>query len=301
MQRYCFSDSSQTFADYFFISSNNSAILREKDWRFSNKNSQSLSNKIATALQRKKCYLCGIVSPQKHFVMRRNYPLLLSTFAAILLLSLLPTEKALAQKNREISLEGNFMYYDMGSNFSYGVSAAYSWWMNPYFAWSVGGRILNSQLDVAFDSPTNQQVWYDIDDNTVMSLNASIGAKVASPTLIGKVGVFGSADFLFAPIPYNLISIDRVSNNPRDEWDNRKTISKLVYTKFSPNYSLKVGLYYKPNERTQGAIGFELGNFNPYISYREAKIDGLRVKDHVDLRKRGFTYGVFVRLSGLVQ
>lgn len=201
-----------------------------------------------------------------------------------------------AQKMRGFDIDGSIMYSDLDEPVSFGLGGKYNIWMNPYFAFSLGGRLIYSKIDSYFDSPKENQAAYYIDDKHLLNLNAEVGIKLATPTFKG-VGVFSDLSFLFDPIPYNAISIEKRIVMPTSE--ETKSRNKMVYTHFNPNVSLKMGLFYKLNTGGQIALGGEISSFNPYNVYKQATVDNIRLKDHLQLTLNKPTYAVFIRFSGI--
>lgn len=206
-----------------------------------------------------------------------------------------------SQKIKEHELDGHMIYTDLdgGGELTFGLAAKGNYWLNPYVALTAGVMMNYSKIDLGFYSPANNRVFYDLDE-PIFNLNGILGLKLSSPTY-KRFGLMSSANFMFAPIPFNLVGANRETYEPDSYHPKEKSKSYLVYTRFSPSYSIEFSLFYEKKKET-GRVRLSLGggitNYNPYNAYYYAKIDGLRLRDHVRLRPDDISFVLFVRLSG---
>lgn len=232
-------------------------------------------------------YLCR----NKKTDMRKTY---LKLFSILLLIT--NTTTAFAQKQRSVDIDGSILHSNAGEYITFAVASKYNIWVNPYFAFSFGGRMTYSRFYDSFDSPKDNRVSYHIEDDPLLNLNGEIGLKLATPTIKG-IGLFSDLSFLFDPIPFNAISVEKRISTPSTL--ETKIRNKMVYTHFNPNVSLKMGLLYKLRTGGQIAIGGEVGSFNPYNVYYRATVDNIKLRDHLTLISDKPTYSIFIRFSGV--
>jgi hypothetical protein len=88
--------------------------------------------------------------------------------------------------------------------------AQFRYWINTYFTFSIGGTVLYSTIDQWFDSPIDDRDLYDA-EASIINLNCVTGLKLSSPTW-KNIRATTDLDFQFEPIPFNLVSIEKISN-----------------------------------------------------------------------------------------
>ncbi len=216
----------------------------------------------------------------------------------ILIIVIYFPNEVFSQKTNGFELEAGFNHSDLKDKLSYYIGGKYSYWFNPNLAYILGASVLHSKLDDKFDSPTNNNVVYYIDDN-IVNFYCTTGFKAASPTLKG-VGLMADLDFRFEPIPYNSISIDKNTFDPSTLNPKSESKNKYVFTHFNPSYNLQLSLFYdlkKDNRITRFSIGGGVGNYNAYNTYCQATVDNIKLRDHLILKPTSLTFSAFVRVS----
>lgn len=131
-------------------------------------------------------------------------------------------------------------------------------------------------------------------------MSGIIGVKFSTPTYKG-FGLMSDANFLFEPIPYNAISIDKRTFDTNSNLIEDKSKNKMVFTHFNPNFNIQVNLFYevkKDSKKMRFALGGGITNYNAYNTYYRAKVDDIRLKEHLKLRPDNISAMVFVRMSG---
>lgn len=212
---------------------------------------------------------------------------------AFWLLLVMLTTSLSAQNRRGFDLEGNLLAFPyLKSNFSLGFSGRYNVWLTPHLGYTVGVRFITTRLDAYFSS-ADHSVGYTIDDRLI-SLRGEVGIKLLTPTY-KRVGLFSDLTFLFAPIPFNFVSVDRKNFGTGES----KYLNKMVYTQFSPGYSLKIGPFYRCQHDADIALGVEITNFNPCSAYYRTTFDKIRLKERLRLKPDEPSIGLFIRCSGI--
>ena len=105
-------------------------------------------------------------------------------------------------------------------------------------------------------------------------------------------------NFLFEPIPYNAISIDKRTFDMNSNLTEDKSKNKMVFTHFNPNFNIQVNLFYevkKDLKKMRFALGGGITNYNTYYW---AKVDDIRLEEHLKLHPDNISAMVFVRMSG---
>lgn len=215
----------------------------------------------------------------------------------VLLLMLYPA-LGHSQKVNELEMEIGLLSNDL-DDIAVDFSLKYNRWFNPHVAIVYGGMISSAKIDFSFDSPQDEHISYDLDEDC-FALNGILGLKLASP-VYKKVGVMADVAFLFEPIPFNVISPDKQIYKPGEAYPDSKSKTKTVYTHFNPSYAVQLSLFYemKHNKRRgRFALGGGIGNRNQYNVYYRAKVDGYRLKDFHQLRPDKPSFQLFIRYSG---
>lgn len=222
-------------------------------------------------------------------------------FLSLFLFSLC-SMRGYAQRFSEFELQGNMFCTDIddGTEFAFGIAGKRSFWLNPYVGMAVGAMMNYSKIDRGFQSPTDSKVYYRLDE-PIVNLNGIVGLKLSTPTY-KKVGMMADFNFMFAPIPFYPVGIEKeISAHPGDAFPKEKSKTRIAYTKFSPSYSVEFSLFYE-NKANGGrgriAVGGGITNYNPYSPYYHAKIDNLRLRECTRLRPDDIGVVLFIRLSG---
>jgi len=205
-----------------------------------------------------------------------------------------------AQKYRDFEMEGNILSTNIGEGIAFGLAAKSIHWLNPYVGATIGLETYYSRIDEGFDSPKDGQIHYRLDDK-VFNLNGLLGLRLSTPAY-KRIGMATDFNFIFDPIPFDVVSIEKTIYEPNSYRYDEKDKTKFVFSRFNPSYRIDLSLFYQKETKTGGRARISLGgaitNFNPYNGYYRAKIDGIRLKDHVKLRSNDLNYVIFIRLSG---
>lgn len=182
------------------------------------------------------------------------------------------------------------------------LSAKTNFWLHPNISLFAGGELKYGEY-------FNMQ---RIDDHTVYSLdnkmavfNATLGAKYSlnSMTEGWFIDIFSNflsghgfafeGSFHFSPIPYNRITLHRNFTDVSHQHQQTKT-NKTVFTHFNPSVEAKVTYFFDLNffSKSEPRLLFSLAvsNFNMLNAYYHATVDGIRLRDHFDLRIHQPTY-----------
>lgn len=152
------------------------------------------------------------------------------------------------------------------------------------------------------DSPIDKNVSYYIDDKNIVNLSGIVGIKLSSPSYKG-FGIASDINFLFEPIPYNTISIDKKEFNSNSVLINNNSKNSFVFTKFNPSFSLEASIFYEIKgeaSRVRIAVGGCITNYNVYNTYYQSKIDNIKLKEYLNLKPIDLPYGIFVRFSWFI-
>lgn len=220
--------------------------------------------------------------------------------ASILIFSFLP-QFLFSQKSKGFDLDGGMFVSDLDQGLSFNLSGKYNYWFNPYFGYSVGAMFNHSSIDLMFESPVDKYSSYYIDDKNIINLSGIIGLKFSTPTYKG-FGLMSDANFVFEPIPYNTISLDKRTFDTNSNLTDDKSKNKVVFTHFNPNFNIQISSFYevkKDSKRMRFALGGGITNYNAYNTYYRAKVDHIRLKEHLKLRPCNISAMVFIRISGL--
>lgn len=189
-------------------------------------------------------------------------------------------------------------YSDLDNGFTFGLGAKSNYWFNPYLGVSMGAVLNSSKIDLRFRSPTEQHVSYNL-DAPILHLNGILGIKLASP-VYKKFGLAADANFMFAPIPFDVVGIDKEIYDPQTLSADEKNRSRVVYTHFNPSYSVLFSVFYRhkaSSGKGRMSLGAGFSNYNPYNSYYRAKVDGLRLKEYAVLRPDWLNFVLALRLA----
>lgn len=216
--------------------------------------------------------------------------------AKILLLSLV-SFSVFAQKEHGFGGDAGLLINDFDEVSSY-LSFKYNHTLKPYVALSVGLNFQHTQINKMFDSPFERNAVYDIDDD-IVNMNAIAGLKLTSPTF-KNFGLGVDLDFQFEPIPYNPISVDKLTYDSSGDYYTKQDVGKNVYSRFNPSYHLQFSLIYhikKQNSRLKLAVGYGISNYNVYNGYYRAKIEGAQLSRHLKLKPSKIGSSIFVRVA----
>jgi hypothetical protein len=220
-------------------------------------------------------------------------------FTIIILFSLTGVNKIYSQKSDGFELEGAILVSDLEESLFFNIGGKYHYWINPFVGFSVGGSFIYSRLDMRFDSPRENNVRYYLDDN-IVNISGAVGLKLSTPTYKG-FGLMSDFNFLFEPIPFNLVSVDKKYFDSRGNLSDDKNKSKIVFTNFNPAYAVQLSIFYeikKEDKRMRLGLGTGFTNYNVYNAYYRAKVDNIRLKDHLTLRPDKSSTMIFLRISG---
>lgn len=188
---------------------------------------------------------------------------------------------------------------DLDTDYFFDLAVKYNHWFSRYTGISIGALVNGSKLDMGFDSPDDANVYYDL-DNFVLNLTGTVGMKFATPTVKG-FGLACDLNLLVAPIPLNIVSVNKRYYHEDEGYTSNSYQSQVVYTRFNPAYSAQVSLFYdkrKKSSRMRFAVGAGISNYNPYNAYYHADIDDIKLRDHVKLKPSDQSIMIFVRMSG---
>jgi hypothetical protein len=171
--------------------------------------------------------------------------------------------------------------------------------MNPILGFSFGCQCSYSEINMNFDSPNDGRSVYYLNEN-IYELNGIVGLKVATP-VYKNFGIMGDANFLFEPIPFNMISVEHNVFDAANAYPDKRDKNKIVYTYFNPAYLLQLCVFYdlkKDAGRTRIAVGCGISNHNPYNAYYRTKIDGVPLKNYLQLKPDDCGFLIFIRFFG---
>lgn len=231
-----------------------------------------------------------------------NYHKFRITFVLITLLQLITANNIHAQKSDGFEIDASIQSSDIEDRASYSFAGKYNYWLNSYVGFSVGGMVLHSKIDLMFKSPKGDKVYYNIDDNSIINFNGVLGLKLSTPT-IGGFGIMSDFNFVFEPVPFNAFSIDKKYYDTNGNLTDRKSKNRMIFTHFNPSYLLQLSVFYEiKKENTKKlrlALGGGMTNYNPYNTYYHAKVDGISIRDHMELIPQKPTFSFFIRITGL--
>ena len=224
----------------------------------------------------------------------------ITTFIFIIFFSLSFSQHLLSQKSTGFDFEGGMLVSDLDESLSFNFAVKYNYWVNPYIGGSFGLIFNCSTIDRRFDSPAERMVSYYIDDKDIINLSGIVGLKLSTPTFKG-FGIMSDANFLFDPIPYNSVSVDKKYFDANSYLEKNKIKSRTVFTHFNPSFSLQLSLFYEikqDSRKMRFALGAGVTNYNVYNTYYRAKIDNIYLRDYLKLRPNDLSTVIFLRVSG---
>ncbi|GEM_PF-1795558 len=205
-----------------------------------------------------------------------------------------------AQYGKGFGIEVAMHDTDLDTELFFDLAFKYDYWINRCVGVSVGGLFNFSKMDSAFDSPVDSKVRYELDD-FVLNFSSVIGMKFATLTFKG-LGVECDFNLLVAPVPFNLVSIDKRTYLEEEGKYNSSYNMQVVYTHFNPAYSMQMSLFYEKRAKSRIkriSLGAGISNYNPYNVYYRASIDDIELRNHLHLKPSKHSYMVFLRLSGI--
>ncbi|NDV82446.1 hypothetical protein [Bacteroides sp. 51] len=216
----------------------------------------------------------------------------------ILLFCLYPIS-AYSQKVQELEMGGELMLSDLDYSVSLGLSMNYNYWINQYWGVTLGGMVSHSKIDMVFDSPKDDKVFYSV-DAPIFNLNGIVGLKFSSP-VFKKVGIITDLKLMFDPIPFNYVDIHKRTFDTNYQYPEESGKNGLIFTRFNPSYTAELGLFYENRTiKRRGRISFGAGitNHNPYNAYYYSKVESINLKDHLKLKPNNVGFVLFLRLTG---
>lgn len=205
-----------------------------------------------------------------------------------------------AQYAKGYALEAAIHNTDLDTELFFDLAFKYDYWFNRCMGISMGGLINFSKMESVFDSPIDEKVRYELDD-LVLNFSGIVGLKFATPTFKG-FGLECDLNLLIAPIPFNLVSVDKQTYQEEEDKYNNAYKMQVVYTHFNPAYSMQASLFYQKRTKskiTRISLGAGVSNYNPYNVYYRASIDDIDLRNHLHLKPSKQSYMIFLRLSGL--
>lgn len=230
----------------------------------------------------------------------KKHPLCFLAIIASALCCVCPT-LVFSQKVQEIEMGGVMMSSNLDTGISLGLSMNYNYWVNPHVGFTIGGIMSHAKMDMGFDSPNDDKVSYYA-DTQIMNLNGVLGVKFSSP-VFKRVGVMADLKFMFEPIPFNYIDIDKKTVDPTYEYPKEKSKNGFAFTHFNPSYAAELSLFHESKSmkrRGRISLGGGITNHNPYNTYYRSKVDGIHLKDHLKLRPDNVGLVLFLRLTGSI-
>jgi hypothetical protein len=206
----------------------------------------------------------------------------------------------LAQRQKELAIDGGL--YGNSSNVALHFSVSENWLFNPNFGVSAGAMfLLAPPLDVAEWSDAGQTNRYSVDDNNVWHLNIILSAFYMRP-LIRNTGIYGNGSFLFEPVPFDYISVEKRAGN--DWYQVPEERGKLQYSGFSPGAFAEAGLFhdFKAREGKKGLrvfVGFGYGWYDMYAAFRRATIDGQKLSTQIRTPLDNYYKRITIKLMGI--
>lgn len=177
-----------------------------------------------------------------------------------------------SQKQTLLSIDGAL--YANSDNIAAHFSVNRNWLFNPSFGISAGVMFAAAPLDIPRWSNAEQTISYTLDNKSVKHLNIALSTFYIRP-LIGNTGIYGNVSFLFEPIPFDYISIEKRAEN--DFKQQAETIGKLQFSKFSPGIFAEAGLFHHFKRGDKGVrlfIGIGYGWYDMYTACRIVTLDG---------------------------
>lgn len=185
-----------------------------------------------------------------------------------------------AQNLKDFSMDAG-LYFNSNNDVAFHYSVSYNRLFNPYSGVSAGAMLLLAPLDAAGWSNGGQTNYYSLDGKNVPHLNFVLSVFYMRP-LITNTGIYGNASFLFEPIPYQYVSIEKRTSS---DWNQiPENHGKFQYSGFSPGTFAEAGLFHDFKKGDKGVrlfVGFGYGWYDMYAAYRRTTIDGQRLSLHI--------------------
>jgi hypothetical protein len=200
------------------------------------------------------------------------------------ILFLLQPSHSIAQVKKGLGIDGG-MYFNSNEELLFSTSVTYNWLINKNLILSTGGMLVHSKLDKSWGV-------YSLDEN-VLRLNSVSSATYICP-IYKQTGIYGSGSFIFEPIPFDYISIDKQTES--------KNVSKgkYIFSRFTPGAFLETGIFHSFNKNNKALklfCGIGYGWYDPFADYRSCTLDGQNLSSHIPQDKN--YYRISVRLLGL--
>ena len=206
--------------------------------------------------------------------------------------------KLFAQRTTELELEGGIRVSDLVEPASFYLSLKTVRWLNPYFAYTIGGGLSFVRINTGFRLPHNTEIRYHIDDR-VFDFLAITGLRLATPAF-RNIGLMADVNFMIEPIPLGFVSVSRTDFSNPPGPPARSYHSRFVYTRFNSGYNIQLSAFHNFNsEDFRLAVGFGFGNFNPLNTYYRAVLNDIRLSNYLRLRPERMNFSIFVRFSSI--
>lgn len=187
---------------------------------------------------------------------------------------------SLAQNLKNLSMDAG-LYFNSNNDIAFHYSVNYNRLFNPSFGVSAGAMFLSAPIDAAGWSSEGQTIHYYLDEKTVRHFNIVLSAFYIR-TLIRNTGIYGNCSFLFEPVPYQHISIEKRTGN---DWNQvPENYGKFQYSGFSPGTFADAGLFHDFKKGDKGFrlfLGFGYGWYDMYSAYRRTIIDGQKLSSRI--------------------
>lgn len=197
------------------------------------------------------------------------------SIALISVCFLLDPADSVAQIRKALSIDGSL--FANSENIAYQFSVNYNRLLTPWLGVSAGFMYVESPLDVPGWSNAEETSYYYLSDENVNHLNMVLATSFMCP-LVHNVGIYVNGSFLFEPIPFDYISVEKEIIS--DQYQESETLGKFQSTRFSPGVFTEAGLFYDFNRAGPGFrlfVGFGYGWYDMHVAYRKTVIDGQRL------------------------
>ena len=208
---------------------------------------------------------------------------------------LVNTVCALAQNLKDLSMDAG-LYFNSNNDVAFHYSINYNRLFNPYFGVSAGAMLLLAPLDAAGWS-NEETIHYSLDEKNVSHLNIVLSVFYMRP-LISNTGIYGNGSFLFEPIPYQYVSIEKRTGSDLNQIP--ENLGKFQYSGFSPGTFAEAGLFQNFKNGGKGFrlfVGFGYGWYDMYAAYRRTTIDGQKLFTHIP--QNNYYKRITIRLMGI--
>lgn len=185
---------------------------------------------------------------------------------------LLKSNFSLAQEQASLSLDGGL--YANSENVAAHFSVNRNWLFNPGFGVSGGVMFAAASLDIPQWSNVEQTSSYYLHSKSAKHLNIVLSTFYMR-SLIGNIGIYGNGSFLFEPIPFDYISIEKRTGSDLNR--QPEIIGKFQFSKFSPGVFVEAGLFHHFKRGDKGFrlfIGLGYGWYDMYTAHRSVILDG---------------------------